>query len=113
LTHNILAAEERSGIFVEGPGRMRTAADIWRQAVAKLEKRNTGWQKEFLRHPVAEIDQIQILPQPVAKLIKSKVIYFLPQLVAEISLSQTGYPMLSAPPFLKRANGMMKGLQKA
>ena len=62
--------------------------------------------------PELEADSA-IWPQPVAKLTKSKVINFLPQLVAEISLSQTEYPRLSALPFLKRTNGMMEGLQKA
>jgi len=57
---------------------------IWPQAVAKLEKGNTGRPTEILRQPVAELGRGQNRLQPVAKLTEGKVIEFLQRLVAEI-----------------------------
>jgi predicted nuclease of restriction endonuclease-like (RecB) superfamily len=57
---------------------------IWRQTVAKLEKRNTGTPTEILRQPVAELGRGQNRLQPVAKLTEANAIEFLRQLVAEI-----------------------------
>lgn len=58
--------------------------EIWPQAVAKLEKGNTGRPTEILRQPVAELGKGQNRLQPVAKLTEANTIEFLQQLVAEI-----------------------------